>query len=60
MADPPVKDITGGICDWCFENIRSAKHALSAKNSLINDCHVTSSGHGITPYGHMSKEGLDP
>ncbi len=21
MLDPPIEDITGGICDWCFENL---------------------------------------
>jgi len=21
MHDPPIEEITGGICDWCFENL---------------------------------------
>ena len=21
MLDPPVEDITGGICDWCFNHL---------------------------------------
>ena len=26
MLDPPVEDITGGICDWCFENLVAPRH----------------------------------
>lgn len=26
LLDPPVEDITGGICDWCFDNLVDARH----------------------------------
>jgi len=39
MVDPPAHDITGGICDWCFENIKIAKHARYKKNRPLTSGH---------------------
>lgn len=43
MADPPAQDTTGGICNWCFEKIKIAKHALRMKNRLLTAGHGTPS-----------------
>jgi len=39
IVDPPVQEITGGICDWCFDNLKIAKHTRYLKNQPLTAGH---------------------